>query len=122
MRPDLCADAFWQWWTSLNEPARTRSSTGRLFPGAQGDIIQMDRLHAPGKNGWLSILFSLFVWREWLGDENMDDWDTAVADVRWVTIQLCKLIYYDPRVNLLISTKRYVLLLLYLFLLMLGLL
>lgn len=106
MRPDLFADEFWQWWISLNEPARTRSPTGRLHPIAQGESIQMDHLRAPGKNGWLSVLFSLLIWREWLGNGNTGDWDAAVADVRWVTIQLCDSIYYDPRAKAPVGAKR----------------
>jgi hypothetical protein len=93
MRPNLFADEFWQWWISLNEPTRTHLSTGRLLPIAQDESIQMDHLHAPGKNGWLSVIFSLLIWREWLGNGNMGDCDTAVADVHWVTIWLCDLIY-----------------------------
>jgi hypothetical protein len=106
MQSDLFADQFWKWWISLNEPARTRLSTGRLLPGAQGESIQMDHLRVPGKNGWLTILFSLLVWKEWLGNGNTNDWDAAVADVRWVTIQLCDSIYYDPRAKVPIGTKR----------------
>jgi hypothetical protein len=106
MRPDLFADEFWRWWISLNEPARTRSPTGRLPPIAQGESIQTDHLRAPGKNGWLSVLFSLLIWREWLGNGNTGDWDAAVADVRSVTIQLCNSIYYDPRARVPVGAKR----------------
>jgi len=65
-------------------PQQTRSDMFAYWsssPIAQGESIQMDHLCAPGKNRWLSVLVSLLIWREWLGDRNMGDWDTAVADV-----------------------------------------
>jgi hypothetical protein len=54
----------------------------------------------------LSVLFSLLIWREWLGNGNTGDWDAAVADVRSVTIQLCDSIYYDPRAKVPVGAKR----------------
>jgi hypothetical protein len=107
MRPELFASAFWHWWMSLNAPARTSSSMGRLLPGAHGDTIQIGALRAPGKNGWLVILYALLVWREWIGDGKMDDWNAAVADVRWVTIQLCDSLYYNASAKVPSAAKRY---------------
>lgn len=69
--------------------------------------VQIDSLRAPGKNRWLTVLYLLMVWREWIGGGNTEYWDAAVADVRWVTIQLCDAIYYNPRA-VLTGTKRYV--------------
>lgn len=106
MKPDAFAKIFWDWWTYLNAPARTCSSDGCLLPGAHGDSIQTDNLRAPGKNGWLMILYSLLVWREWIGGGKMEDWNAAIADVRWVTARLCDTIYYDPRAAVSIGTKR----------------
>lgn len=48
----------------------------------------------------------MLVWREWIGDGNVDNWNVAVADVHWVTIQLCDAIYYNPRAAASTGTKR----------------
>jgi len=68
---------------------------GHLIPGAHGNAIQIEALRVPGKNSWLVILYALLVWREWIGHGKVDDWNAAVADVRWVMIQLCDSLYYN---------------------------
>src|SRR5882724_5340869 len=107
MQPNLFASAFLCWWASLNAPAETSSSTGRLIPGAHGDAIQIEALHVPGKNGWLVILYALLVWREWIGHGKVDDWNAAVADVQWVMIQLCDSLYYNSSAKVPSGFKRY---------------
>jgi hypothetical protein len=108
MKHDMFTKIFWHWWTQLNALARNSSPDGCLLPGTQGDNIQTDSLRAPSKNGWLMVLYSLLVWREWIGDGNVDNWNMAVADVHWVTIQLCNTIYYNPQATASTGTKRYV--------------
>ena len=80
---------------------------GHLIPGAHGDAIQIEALRVPGKNSWLVILYALLVWREWIGHGKVDDWNAAVADVKWVMIQLCDSIYYDPSAKVPSGFKRY---------------
>jgi len=57
MQPNLFASAFWRWWASLNAPAQTSSSTGRLIPGAHGDAIQIEAYAFLGRTvGWSSSM------------------------------------------------------------------
>lgn len=79
---------FWKWWRSINPPWRTPSNDGRLIIGdweegkAWGPM-----LFKPGKNGVLSVMYSLDIWRRAI--DSVQDrpakvigaWDIAVQDV-----------------------------------------
>ena len=47
------------------------------------------------------------VWREWVGDGDMNAWNAAVLDVCWVTRRLCEMMYYSPTVKIIPTLKRY---------------
>lgn len=104
------ADIFWQWWVTLNAPARALTNS-RLTPGAEGADIAIETLRVPGKQGWLTVLYALSVWRTIIGDGDAEDWKKAVVDVEWVTRRLSELAYQGPND---LPLKRLVILLIYL--------
>jgi hypothetical protein len=73
MLPNEITNHWWSWWSFLNTPTRVASSNHQLVPGADGAGIEIVKLWAPGKCGWLGLLYSLMVWREWVGDGDTSD-------------------------------------------------
>jgi hypothetical protein len=108
MSSNAIAELWWSWWLLLNAPTRITSADNQLIPGAEGASIETVKLRAPGKYGWLGLLYSLMVWREWLGDGEKKDWEDAVLDVYSVTRRLCELSYYCPTAEFIPTLKRYV--------------
>ncbi|KIM81665.1 hypothetical protein PILCRDRAFT_8691 [Piloderma croceum F 1598] len=104
--PSRIAELWWSWWLLLNAPTRIASANGRLIPGADKGSIEISQLRAPGKNGWLGLLYSLMIWRESAGDGEIKDWEVAVSDVYWVTRRLCESSYYCPTAEVIPTLKR----------------
>jgi hypothetical protein len=101
------AEKFWPWWAHLNAPVRLCStSDGQFAPGPDGGNIAFETLHVPGKNGWLGLLYVLMVWRNWIGEGDIADWETTVVDVLWVTCRLCESIYYNASTTIIPTLKR----------------
>jgi hypothetical protein len=71
---------FLKWWDTINPSWRIRIN-GCLKIGGAGPWVS---LHKPGQNGFLSVLQILSWWRERLGVEAVEDWNSAVEDVLWV--------------------------------------
>lgn len=100
---------FWQWWSILNAPVRiSNREDGRLTPGEDGGDIAIDNLRVPGKNGFIGIMYTLRVWRGWIGDGDTGEWDAALQDVHWVARRLCEMTYYTPALEDIPTLKRYV--------------
>ncbi|KIM71065.1 hypothetical protein PILCRDRAFT_17418 [Piloderma croceum F 1598] len=104
--PSKIAELWWSWWSLLNAPTRIASANGRLIPGADKGSIEISQLRAPGKNGWLGLLYLLMIWRESAGDGEIKDWEAAVSDVYWVTRRLCESSYYCPTAEVIPTLKR----------------
>jgi hypothetical protein len=60
----------------------------------------------PGKNGWLGLLYALMVWRKWIDEGDITDWEAAVVDVLWVTHRLCESTYYNASTTIIPTLKR----------------
>ena len=99
---------FCSWWVNLNSPTCSILNNGWPSPGTEDGGIEINKLHVPGKNGCLSLLFVLMVWRKLVGDGNTAEWDDAILDVNWVTLCLIKLIWYTPSIEVIPTLKRYV--------------
>ena len=98
---------FWTWWAHLNAPVRVPAADShRLAPCSYGQNIAIDRLRVPGKNGWLCILYVLMIWREAIGEGDIDDWEMAVMDVGWVTGRLCEATFYNAATEDVTQLKR----------------
>lgn len=104
--PSNIASDFRSWWVTLNSPTRTCPDAGWLVPGAENDAIEITKLRVPGKNGWLSLLFALMVWRISIADGDTTEWEMAVVDVNWVTVRLIKSIWYTPSIEVIPTLKR----------------
>lgn len=91
---------------SLNSPTRTCADNGWPIPGTGDGAIEIDNLRVPGKNGWLSVLFALMIWRNKIGDGDTTEWNLAVADVSWVTLRLIAAIWYTPALEDIPTLKR----------------
>ena len=82
------------------------ANSHRLAPCSYGQNIAIDRLRVPGKNGWLCILYVLMIWREAIGEGDIDDWEMAVMDVGWVTGRLCEATFYNAATEDVTRLKR----------------
>ncbi|KAJ7622769.1 hypothetical protein DFH06DRAFT_1340640 [Mycena polygramma] len=87
------ADEWQEWWDTLQPAWRERDDDGgwKQDAVATGDDV-WDPLEAPGKNGCLSVVASLYFWgvcnkRE--DAELVQRWELAVLDVTWMLEQLC---------------------------------
>jgi hypothetical protein len=101
------AEKFWSWWAHLNAPIRLCSTgDGRFVPGPDGGNIAIETLRVPGKNGWLGLLYALMVWRKWIDEGDIADWEAAVVDVLWVTRRLCESTYYNASTTIIPTFKR----------------
>ena len=107
--PSSIASDFWSWWVSRNLPARTRADNGWLVPGSGNDPVEISKLQVPGKNGWLSLLFILMIWRHSISTGDTTKWDLAVIDINWVTHRLIDSIWYRPSIEDIPTLKRWVL-------------
>lgn len=92
--PAVAAKCFWDWWSHLNAPTRiSATNDNHLIPGPPDGPINEETLRAPGKNGFLSVLYLMMLWREWIGKGDITDWEMALADVGWVTRRLIDCVY-----------------------------
>ena len=104
--PSSIASNFQSWWVSLNLPTSTCANNGWLFPGAGNDAIEISKLQVPGKNGWLSLLFILMIWRHSISTGDTTEWDLAIININWVTCWLIDSIWYRPSVEDISTLKR----------------
>ncbi|KAJ7441804.1 hypothetical protein B0H11DRAFT_1932730 [Mycena galericulata] len=78
---------WWVWWDSLQPEWRERDDDGRWsINGNWGPSDSWDPLEAPGPNGCLSVVASLYFWGIALAGrpETRVDWEAAVQDVAWM--------------------------------------
>ena len=61
---------------------------------------------ASGKNGWLSLLFILMIWRRSISTGDTTEWDLAIININWVTYWLIDSIWYRPSVEDISTLKR----------------
>ena len=106
--PVSIASDFRSWWVNLNSPTCSILDNGWISLGAEDGAIEVNKLHVSGKNGWLSLLFALMVWRKFVGDGDTAEWDETVFDINWVTLRLIKSIWYTPSIEVIPTLKRYV--------------
>ncbi|KAJ7511244.1 hypothetical protein B0H11DRAFT_2215083 [Mycena galericulata] len=84
---DLYAKQWAEWWDSMQPAWRTRDADGHWSVGGSwGPADQWDPLEAPGPNGCLSVVASLFFWgrAKTQSEELRSQWDRAVQDVVWM--------------------------------------
>ncbi|KAJ7431202.1 hypothetical protein B0H11DRAFT_2262225 [Mycena galericulata] len=78
---------WWVWWDSLQPEWRERDDDGRWsINGNWGPSDAWDPLEAPGPNGCLSVVASLYFWGIALAGrpETRAGWEAAVQDVAWM--------------------------------------
>ena len=46
------------------------------------------------------------IWREVIGEGDIDDWEMAVMDVGWVTGHLCEVTFYNAATEDITQLKR----------------
>ncbi|KAK7018521.1 hypothetical protein R3P38DRAFT_2784330 [Favolaschia claudopus] len=87
---------WWAWWASLQPPWRVRDAGhperfSREEYGAKTSE-DWDTLRAPGQNGMLSVIATLYWWGVKLKDkvdgEEKRSWVEAVCDVKWMILGL----------------------------------
>ncbi|KAJ7621441.1 hypothetical protein FB45DRAFT_707048, partial [Roridomyces roridus] len=75
---------FWAWWVQINPSWRKKAGT--LVQEGTGS---WDELNKPGMNGLLNVLACLRWWDAVVETKQQrDEWDRAVADVRWALEQM----------------------------------
>ena len=84
---------FCSWWVNLNSPTHSILDNGSLSQGAEDGAIKVNKLHVLGKNGWLSMLFALMVWRKFVGNGDTAEWDETIFDINRVTLHLINLVH-----------------------------
>ncbi|KAF9488264.1 hypothetical protein BDN71DRAFT_1351172, partial [Pleurotus eryngii] len=84
---DAYVSKWWKWWKGINPGWRRQSGSERLTKEGSGS---WDTLHVTGANGNLSVLVSLWFWREHMPDTSptLRSWNEAVEDVNWALHQL----------------------------------
>ncbi|KAJ6454924.1 hypothetical protein C8R47DRAFT_996975 [Mycena vitilis] len=85
--PAQFAAGWNQWWDGLQPPWRERGEDGYWkVGGSWGPDDQWDPLEAPGQNGCLSVVASLFFWgRAVLSvPAAVEAWERALFDVTWM--------------------------------------
>ncbi|KAJ7432951.1 hypothetical protein B0H11DRAFT_1759522 [Mycena galericulata] len=81
------ARVWWEWWDSLQPPWRERGEGNYWIVGGEwGPADEWDPLEAPGQNGCLSVVASLYFWGLTLdrAENTRTDWERAVQDVTWM--------------------------------------
>ncbi|KAJ6477904.1 hypothetical protein C8R47DRAFT_1219805 [Mycena vitilis] len=91
------ADEWQAWWDTLQPAWREKDDAGhwKQDSAATGDDV-WDPLEAPGKNGCLSVVASLYFWgisNKNVAPELEERWERAVLDVTWMLEELCASIH-----------------------------
>ncbi|KAJ7310819.1 hypothetical protein DFH08DRAFT_974219 [Mycena albidolilacea] len=90
---DLWVGRWWVWWWMLQPEERAELDNGGLSCPETANWSKMARLY--GKNGLLQVMATLVWWGEVVkkrgGEEDREEWVTAVCDVMWVLGELLKL-------------------------------
>ncbi|KAJ7458370.1 hypothetical protein B0H11DRAFT_1671726, partial [Mycena galericulata] len=79
---------WWKWWRGMQPAWRGEGGDGYEDGAPQEDARRWEGLVAPGQNGFLSVVATLYWWAcaEKAQPEGMTStgWEAAVADVSWV--------------------------------------
>ncbi|KAF9490602.1 hypothetical protein BDN71DRAFT_1357065, partial [Pleurotus eryngii] len=79
---DTYITKWWKWWKGINPVWCKQSGSEQLTMEGSGD---WDTLHITGANSTLSVLVSLWFWREHISNTSptLQSWNEAVKDINW---------------------------------------